>query len=364
MIFPATKKKGIVLIRLDAIGDFVIWSHAAAEYRQHYKNEKITLIANLIWSDLATQLPYWDEVWPIDSERFNKKILYRWSIIRKVSKAGFRIAIQPTYSRIMLKGDSIIRATCAEQRIGSVGDLSNITKLRKHIADGWYTKLVPSSLSLTELERNSDFSNHLFGISVSSQLRTFPRFTIQYEVWQEKIQKQYVILFPGASKPIRQWPVRRFSEIANELYLNYGFQSIVCGAANEEELCQKVCGEIKAGAINLAGKTSLPAFAELVRNARLLIGNETSAIHIAAAVNTPSVCITGGGHYGRFVPYPSNIIGIGPSVVVYPMSCFNCNWQCTQPHDPKGEAPCIENIIVEQVLKVALQIILQDVHAS
>ena len=45
------KKEGIALVRLDAIGDFVIWSHSAPEYRQHYKKEKIILIANSIWSD-------------------------------------------------------------------------------------------------------------------------------------------------------------------------------------------------------------------------------------------------------------------------------------------------------------------------
>jgi len=53
----------------------------------------------------------------------------------------------------------------------------------------------------------------------------------------------------------------------------------------------------------LAGKTTIAQLVELIRNASLLIGNDSAAIHMAAATQTPSVCILGGGHYGRFLPY-------------------------------------------------------------
>ena len=38
-----------------------------------------------------------------------------------------------------------------------------------------------------------------------------------------------------------------------------------------------------------------------------LISNETCAVHIGAAVNTNTICISNGNHFGRFTPYPEKI---------------------------------------------------------
>ena len=59
-------KKHIVLIRLDAIGDFIIWLDSAKEFRVIYPSERIVLIANSSWASLAKTMPYWDEVLPLD----------------------------------------------------------------------------------------------------------------------------------------------------------------------------------------------------------------------------------------------------------------------------------------------------------
>jgi ADP-heptose:LPS heptosyltransferase len=129
-------------------------------------------------------------------------------------------------------------------------------------------------------------------------------------------------------------------------------RAVVCGTREERNLCSRVIGEAGKEAFNLAGETSLTELVEIIRRAAFLVGNESAAIHIAAAVGTPSVCILGGGHYGRFMPYGVETGDrCSPIPVIHRMDCFNCDWQCTQPHQ-KGEAvPCITGITVDQVLK-------------
>ena len=91
----------------------------------------------------------------------------------------------------------------------------------------------------------------------------------------------------------------------------------------------------------------------MVSDAKFLIGNETSAIHIAAAVRTPSVCILGGGHFGRFIPYKLEKEPDGPLPipVYYKMTCFNCNWNCIYPIKKGEPTPCIKDITVDHVWK-------------
>ena len=110
---------------------------------------------------------------------------------------------------------------------------------------------------------------------------------------------------------------------------------------------------------NWAGRTSLQELIAIIARAHILVGNETSAMHIAAAVSTPSVCIVGGGHYGRFIPYRLEMETKKPLpvAVVHKMDCFGCNWRCIY-SIPKGtSAPCVEKISVNVVWNAVVKIL-------
>ena len=78
--------KLILLIRQDRIGDFILWLDTAKEYRKYYppENCKIILLGNALWSDLAKELPFWDEVLPVNVKVFKTLSRSRWNILREV----------------------------------------------------------------------------------------------------------------------------------------------------------------------------------------------------------------------------------------------------------------------------------------
>ncbi|SVB63106.1 uncharacterized protein METZ01_LOCUS215960, partial [marine metagenome] len=134
----------VLLIRQDAIGDFVIWLDTAKEFRYLYPSEKykIVLVGNALWYGLAKALPYWDEVIPVDIKQFKTIFSYRWNLLKQVRNLGAQIAIQPTFSREFYHGDTLVRASGAPTRISSEGDMSNRNWLKKKLADGWHTELI------------------------------------------------------------------------------------------------------------------------------------------------------------------------------------------------------------------------------
>ena len=125
----------ILLIRQDAIGDFVMWLDTAKEYRKLYPPDKykIVLAGNASWCDLAEELPYWDKVIPVDVKKFKTVSRYRWKLLRKIRKLKIETAVQPTFSREFYNGDSLIRASSAHYKVGSEGDMSNRSWLKKNI---------------------------------------------------------------------------------------------------------------------------------------------------------------------------------------------------------------------------------------
>ena len=224
------KKKGaghILVIRLDAIGDFILWLDAAKEFRNIYPNHKITMLGNQAWADLAKELPYWDEVWGLDRRRFKWDLIYRWKILQKVRKAHFEIAIQPTFSREFRYGDSIIRASGAQNRIGSVGDFANIKPWAKKISDKWYTHLMGATHKpLMELSRNAEF---IRGLGRKEFKSNVPILTLDHKsiTFNENIPQKSYIISPGASTAFKQWPTDRFVLLIEKIFKHKYIELIV-----------------------------------------------------------------------------------------------------------------------------------------
>ena len=343
--------KLVLLIRQDAIGDFILWLDTAKEYRKYFppENYKIVLIGNALWCDLAKELPFWDEVLPINIKAFKTLSRYRWNILRKVRNLGAEIAIQPTYSREFYHGDSLIRASNASKKVSSAGNMSNRNQLKSNLADRWHTELIPSSPEqLSELERNAEFFS---GFIKKLYLPSYPELELSGDCnIQELKRKSFYILSLGANKKYREWPYKNYAKIAQKIHKKTGWLGLICGAENEFDLGEHIKKLCDAPLQNYSGQTTLPELACLLVKSQLLISNETGTAHIAHAVGTPTVCILGGGHFGRFAPYPELSGKINNLNVVYhKMPCYGCDWECVYHIKEEEPAPCISNISVDAV---------------
>lgn len=90
-IFPSKqiKQNFILLIRLDAIGDYVLFRNfiEILETNEHYKSYHITLIGNSAWKGLSLELDkeYVDNFIWIDKRKFTYNFIYRF---RKIKENG------------------------------------------------------------------------------------------------------------------------------------------------------------------------------------------------------------------------------------------------------------------------------------
>lgn len=342
-------KKKVLAIKLDAIGDAILWLGSAQYLRKIYPSSEyeVFLVCNKNCTDLYKVTGYFDNILGIDRILFKSNYLYRYKILKKICRYFYDIIIHPTFSREFYYGDSIVRVCKAINKIGFIGDLTNIKEREKDISDKWYTALVSSQKGQAmELVRYTDFIRYLGYNDAVPELIHWTWFS-QYNV---DLSKSYFVIFSGASIKYRMWPIERFAEIAVRVNKATGWNVVVVGGKQEEFLGNKITELLlnsKIGCTNLVGKTDLIDLATVIKQAKLLIGNETSAVHMAATVRTPSVCILGGGHYGRFLPY--NIETDLNRIVTKEMDCFQCNWQCIYDYSDSGIWRCIDEVNVEDV---------------
>lgn len=342
-------KRRVLIVRVDLIGDFVLWSPAARALRDVFPREQwhVTLAANTAWADLAARQNIFENVWPVDAQRLVASPGYRFRVLRKIRSVGFDVAIEPTYSRDMLRGDALIRASGAPECIGSQGDCSNMRPWMKRITDRWYTRLIAADPQpMMELRRNAEF---VMGLGGRETVEMPSLHVEQDDLPAELHDKQYFVLFPSASKRGKCWPIERFAETAQHIAGRYGWQGVICGAAADKLLAGQLCRMATVPLRNLAGMTSLGQLTAILAHARLVLTNDTSAAHIGPAVGAPTVCVLGGGHYGRFLPYDLPDVRLVPRAVSHHMDCFGCNWRCIYRIGHDAPFPCVDKVSAAKV---------------
>jgi heptosyltransferase-2 len=98
-----------------------------------------------------------------------------------------------------------------------------------------------------------------------------------------------VALAPGSVWATKRWPY--YPELARELS-GLG-QVVIVGGDADRELALDIVGATKGQAIDTTGQLSLLASADLIGRAAVLITNDSAPLHLASAMNTPTVAVFG-----------------------------------------------------------------------
>ena len=96
---------------------------------------------------------------------------------------------------------------------------------------------------------------------------------------------------PGTNWETKQWRSEGFAEVARHL-LQKGFAVALIGSDRERAVCAEVA-RLAPGAVDLAGETTLPELAALIRRATICLTNDSGPMHLAVALDRAVVSIFG-----------------------------------------------------------------------
>jgi heptosyltransferase II len=108
-----------------------------------------------------------------------------------------------------------------------------------------------------------------------------------------------IALAPGSVWATKRWPY--YAALARRL-TSLG-RVVIVGSADDAEAARDIVRETDGGAIDATGQLSLLASAALIGRARVLVTNDSAPLHLASAMNTPTVAL-----FGPTVP----AFGFGP----------------------------------------------------
>jgi ADP-heptose:LPS heptosyltransferase len=156
----------------------------------------------------------------------------------------------------------------------------------------------------------------------------------------------FAVLCPGGKQTGQLWPFERFGAIGARLRGEARLRLVTIGSEAERATSERTL-EIAGGDVDTSGQLTVLGTAELLRNAKLVVTNDTGPMHLAAAVGTPVVAIFSSRDLaGRWYPY-----GTGHEVFRAKLVCEECLFA------PVRTDHCVRHISVDDVWAGCLRIL-------
>lgn len=173
-----------------------------------------------------------------------------------------------------------------------------------------------------------------------------------YRRWQEHhLDGPIVGVSPGAAYgSAKRWSIEGFAKASARLARNLGATVAIFGSASDAPLGECLLGQLSKEGIptrNYCGRTSLGEFMELLACCRVLLSNDSGAMHLAAALGVPTVAV-----FGPTDPKVTGPLGRRCHVIQHPVSCAPCKHrECPIDHR------CMRAIQADEVAEAALQLL-------
>jgi len=343
-------KNRVLIVKTDAIGDYILFRDfiEAVKKSTRFADYEIDLLGNELWRELALQYDsqYISRFYFVRADKLYYKPAEVFGLACKLFKRNYHTVLNPSSTRTFMT-DGLSGLAAAKHTVGFESNTEGIQLKYKRKTDRFYSlKLKLPATVHFEFHRNRYYFESVLNESL---LIKKPFINI--------VPKTVggILIFPGAGLKQRGWEPEKFARLINLLSGITNQPIYVAGGPNEKANNKYICEQANTpNLINITGDTALTELVQRISSSALVIANDSSAVHVAVAVNTPSVCIAGGGHFTRFVPYPDDI-GIGPLCVYEKMECYYCNWNCIFKTGENDTFPCVNSISVENVLRAVQQ---------
>ena len=346
----------ILVIKLSSLGDIVHTLPAVATLRQRFSSAHISWLVKSEWASILEGNPDVNEVWPVDVSWRNwlklVKDLRRQRYDLVVDFQGlFRSGILGIFS------GAHTRIGFAQAREGAAWMYTHRVPLPGERESSWRL------FAMHAVERNLEIAGSL-GADVSQPLFHLPRLVEDEKIIRSllygregKDHTQLIALAPWSRSALKSWPMKRFVQLAEELVRVPTFRVVLLGGPADGTSAEEFRYLESHGLVNLVGRIPLRQLPELLRNMRLLVGNDSSLIHLAAGVGTQVLAIFGPTEPQATGPYPLSQHVVRRTEI----SCSPCGQRtCSNPQ----YLECLQSISVESMLQSIQQIMASPPQSS
>lgn len=358
---PPKQTKNIVIVFQQIFGDAIVFTSSLQGYVDLYVTQgyTITLLCRPVIAKFLAQVAYVPKeikVETVDFKRIVEDFSYYREVVNKYEESADIVVVPGT----SLSAEVLCTSFRIKRRIGLVTSINRVWPpqmvLYKKMA---YTEFVKPEAGLMMIQRHRYLLNYLGNKSFKGKLPCLKK--------QERmIEGDYCVVCPGASTFVKCWPIQRYIALIDILIEKYNLDVHLCGGTQEKTFAETILKGSKYAdrLFNHLGETTFSEWSSIVQFAKLVVGNDSATLHIAAATRRNAICIAGVYDKFQFFPYLVDELDDGdrlPNTIYVDKPCAFCrtkgyyhgygNSACQKAIRSGRCALCIDDISLERVIK-------------
>jgi ADP-heptose:LPS heptosyltransferase len=352
-----TNPRRLLVVKPDHMGDVLLATPALHALRQALPDASITLAVGPRSAEIARRLPDVDRVvvvpFPGLDPATQPGVVARWALLLRMARR-WRGAFD---AGVLLRDDFywgaiLLAAAGVPGRMGTAFPgcapfLTHMAPPARHISAA--AQHLQVATLLTGAERPPTQWTR------EQSLRFAPR-----EAAREAIQAReqaglpptepYLLLHPGAGAPVKLWTAEHWAAVVRTLQTRLGIRTLLVAGGNEQHLIAPILRLGGGAALPLGVAPGLDLLAALMRDARLVLGVDSGPLHLAVALDVPSVRLYGPVDPRVYGPWgdPERHRWVASGMLCAP--CDRLHWDRLQ----LPWHPCVKRISPSAVAEVAL----------
>ncbi|MFW5656042.1 MAG: glycosyltransferase family 9 protein [Bacteroidota bacterium] len=317
-----------LIIRFSSIGDIVLTTPVVRCLKQQVEGAEVHYVTKKQFKGILEPNPYVDKVITLDDGLK--------SLIRVLKDQPYDYIIDLHHN---------IRTTIIKNRLKRMSFTFNKINLPKWLMVNFKLNRLPdmhivdrymNTLRLFDVENDTQGLDYFIPPSEEIELNTLP----------VTHQKGYIGWVIGAKHNTKKYPVEHVVEIIKTL----NKPVILLGGPDDNAEAGMIVSQTGPLVYNGCGKYSLNGSASLVRQARVIVSNDTGLMHIASAFKKPIVSLWGN-TIPEFGMYPY-LPGEGSHIAeVKGLSCRPCS-KIGYQKCPKKHFKCMHDIDRERIIEI------------
>jgi ADP-heptose:LPS heptosyltransferase len=306
-----------LLIRFSSIGDIVLTSPIIRGIKTQIPSAEIHYLTKKSYESLVLSNPYLDKVFTFTNS-LSKTILelqkenYTCVIDLHKNLRSAQIVLALRKSALSFDKLNIEKWMAVSLKVNKLPSI--------HLVDRYFN-------ALSKLGIKNDGKGLDYFFQKNFQAISLP----------ESFHKPYLAWAIGGTHFTKRFPAHKIKDILSKL----PYPCVLLGGQEDAEQGNLI-GDNLSHVLNLCGKCSLDQSAELVKNAQLVLSNDTGMMHIAAAFRKPSM-VFWGNTIPKFGMYPYQESQNISNFEINELSCRPCS-KLGFPQCPKKHFKCMENL--------------------
>jgi len=306
----------ILVKEVNWLGDLVMSLPALRAIRRSFPHARVSVLVKKELAGFFDGIRWIDEVIPYSVRGGVGGIGDRLSVVRAIRSTGCDLAVLFPNSF-----ESALWVTMARvpRRAGYAKDgrgvlLTHRIKPPPHVMSGhqvhYWLAMVRNTIGA---------AGNAQDLSLTPDEKHLQSMRTWLDAHRKRKDARLIAVAPAAAfGPAKEWPADHFVKLIDSLG-DHDAECVLVGAPGERALCDQIAAGTRSGAMVAAGDTGIGEIIALLALADGFVGNDSGAMHVAAALGRPTV-----GVFGSTNPERTGPLGPQTRVLWHRLDCTPC----------------------------------------